>query len=330
VVSALKITLLGREVKAAVTNPEAYALYLQGRYFINQINAESIKQAETLLKQALEIDPGFAPAWAELGGVYLTQTYAFGLRPVDESYELMRQTIQKALAIDPQYGRAYATMAFSEMAYHFDFTAADQHLQQALALNPGDANILMTAADLSRLLGRTDEAIDLMRQAIAIDPIHGHIGLGMSYFFAGRLDEAAESLRLAVSLNPSGNWGHYWLGLVLLAQGDAPAALAMMEQETHDPFRLQGTAIIQHAMGKAGASDAALQELIECCAAEGAYQVAEVYAFRGEIDNAFAWLEQAYDNRDNGMTWLLLDPLLANLHDDPRWEPLLDKMGLPH
>ena len=89
-------------------------------------------------------------------------------------------------------------------------------------------------------------------------------------------------------------------------------------------------AIVQHALGDAEASDAALQELIEKSAASAAYQIAYVYAFRGEIDHAFDWLEQAYDNRDSGLPLMLLEPLLANLHDDPRWEAFLDKMGLPH
>jgi tetratricopeptide (TPR) repeat protein len=263
--------------------------------------------------------------------VYQVQVNAYGLRSIDEGNELARQTIQKALAIDPQYGRAYAALAMIEMNYDQDFTAADQHLQQALALNPGDASTLVTAAGLNQILGRNDEAIDLYRQAIILDPVSGpHGGLGISYFYAGRLDEAADSLRLEISLNPSGIFYKYLLGIVLLEQGDAPAALAMMEQEKLDAFRLQGTAIVQHALGQAGASDAALKELIERFSAGYAYQVAEVYAFRGEADHAFAWLEQAYDNRDGGMTWLLLDPLVASLHDDPRWEPLLDKMGLPH
>ncbi len=89
-------------------------------------------------------------------------------------------------------------------------------------------------------------------------------------------------------------------------------------------------AVAHHALGDAGASDAAIEELIERFAADMAYQIADAYAFRGEIDNAFEWLERAYDSRDSGLTNLLSDPLLAILHDDPHWEPLLDKMGLPH
>ncbi len=332
VVDALKITLLGEEPRSTETNPEAYALYLQGRHFSNQGTVESFMQAETLLKQALAIDPGFAPAWTNLGNVYRSGANSLGVRPFEEGNELARDAIQKALAIDPQYGPAYAALAQIETEYDFDFTAAAQHVQQALALNPGDASILLTAGELNRILGRLDEAIDLHRQAVALDPVSyvGHLYLATSYSAARRLDEAAEISRLAISLNPGGGYVHYLLGNVLLRQGDAPAALVAMEQETNDGFRLYGMAIVQHALGDARASDAALQELIEKWAAEAAYQVAEVYAFRGEIDLAYEWLEQAYDNRDSGLISMLLDPQLANLHDDPRWEPFLDKMGLPY
>jgi TolB-like protein len=332
VVDALQITLLGEAPKATETNPEAYTLYLQARYFINQFNAESFQQAETLLERALAIDPVFAPAWTTLGIVYRQQADPFGLRPVDEGNELARQTIQKALAIDPQYGPAYAALAGIEIDYDWDFAAATQHVQQALALNPGDFGILIKTAELNLLLGRTGEAIDLYRQAIILDPVSylAHLYLGMSYEVAGRLDEAAESSRLAISLNPSGVFGNSFLGLVLLKQGDAPAALAAIEQEPSDFFRLVGMAIVQHALGDAGASDAALQEMIKCCAAVAAYQVAWVYAFRGEIDHAFDWLELAYDNRDGGLPFVLHSPRFVDLRGDPRWEPFLDKIGLPH
>jgi tetratricopeptide (TPR) repeat protein len=149
------------------------------------------------------------------------------------------------------------------------------------------------------------------------------------YYAAHRLDEAAETLRLAVSLNPGGYAAHYVLGLVLLAQGDAPAALVAMEQETGDIFRLVGMAIVQHALGDARAADAAINELIEKYGA-GEIHGALVYAFRGEIDLAFATLERAYDARDPGLSSLLVMPLFANLYQDPRWEPFLEKMGLPH
>jgi len=134
-------------------------------------------------------------------------------------------------------------------------------------------------------------------------------------------------------LNPGGFIGHFLLGIVLLEQGNAPAALAEMEQETLGAFRLQGTAIVQHELGNAGASDAALKELIECCGGgdppSADYQIAQVYADRGESDLAFEWLEVAYDNRDGALAGMMNSKGFTNLHDDPRWEPFLDKMGFP-
>ncbi len=218
------------------------------------------------------------------------------------------------------------------MFHDWDFTAASQNLQHALALNPRDAAILHSAGRLNTMLGRLDEAIDLHRQSISLDPVWpaGHYRLGRTLYLAHRLDEAADSIQMALSLSPGGADVRAQIGMVLLAQGDAPAALIVIEQETSDVRRLIGMAIVQHALGDADASDAALNELIENWAAPGAYQVAEVYAFRGEIDHAFDWLDRAYDNRDAGLASMLVEPLLVNLHDDPRWLPFLDKMGLPH
>ena len=205
-------------------------------------------------------------------------------------------------------------------------------MQRALALNPGDTYILVQAAHLECRLDRIDECINLYRQVVMLDPLSpgGHIGLGRAYYLANRLEEATDSILLGLSLNPGQGTAHYRLAFVLLAQGDAPGALVAIEQETSDWRRLHGMAIVQHALGNAVASEAALQAFIECCAAGADYQVAQIYAFRDEIDHAFAWLEQAYDNRDTGLASMQSHPLLANLHDDPRWEPFLDKMGLPH
>ena len=218
------------------------------------------------------------------------------------------------------------------MYYDRDFTAAFQHLQKARALNSGDAAILEYAADLESIHGRIDEAIDLLRQSIALDPLspQGHVELGATYYKAQRLEEAADSLQLALSLSPGRALAQHYVGLVLLAQGDAPAALVTIEQVTTDWLRLFGMAIVHHALGDAGASDAALYEFIDEYAAVAAYQVAIIYAFRGETDLAFEWLDEAYENRDSGLTQMLLQPQFANLHYDPRWTAFLDTMGLPH
>ncbi len=330
VVDALQITLLGKESKATETDPEAYALYLQGQHFIRQGTADGSQRAETLLKEALAIDPDFAPAWTALSNVYYGQGGIFVLRPIGESAELAREASKQALALDPQSGRAYGALATVEMYYDFDYATASQHLQRALALNPGDAGIMNISATLEVTLGHLDEAIELLRRAIVLDPLTGHTRLGVTLYLADRLDEAADAFQKAMSLNPDAIRNPYLLGYVLLARGDATAALASIKQEPDDGYRLAGLAIVQHALGDTAAANAALEELIERFAADSAYQVAAAYAYRGETDLAFDWLEQAYDNRDAGISTLPTDPLFANVHDDPRWEAFLDRLGLSH
>jgi TolB-like protein/DNA-binding winged helix-turn-helix (wHTH) protein/Tfp pilus assembly protein PilF len=330
VVDALKIRLLGNVPRVVETSSEAYGLYLQARFLSNQFTATSNKRAEELIRQSLEIDPDFAPAWTALGNVY-TSPNAFDYRPQDESIELAREAIQRALAIDPQNGPAYAALGEIAMGYDFDFNAAKENIQRALALDPGDAAILHSAARLNSTLGHLDDAIELLRRSVSLDPVShlAHNYLGLMYYYDHRLDEAADALQMAQSLNPNGIFTHHLLGRTLLEQGDAQAALMEMERETADYLRLQGIALAQHTLGDTGASDSALQALKDCCALE-ASQIAAAYAFRGEIDHAFNWLEQAYDTRDGGLTFVLLNPLFDSLHDDPRWERFLDKMGLPH
>jgi adenylate cyclase len=331
VVDALKIALLGNGPKARQTIPEAYALFLQGRYFFNQGTEESYKQAETLLKQALAIDSGFAPAWAELSEVYAYQA-AYNFGPHNKTYELARDAAQQALVVDPEFALGYSCLAAVEMQYDWDFAAAYQHVQQALMLDGDDAYVLKHAADVFTRLGRFDEAIDLYRQSIAVDPVSAspYLNLGRVLYYAGRLDEAEALIQKALSLSPGKIRAHYFLGWVLLAQGDARGALAAMEQENGDYYRLTGIAVVQMALHNASESDAALRKLIEKKYVESSYQIALAYAYRGDIDASFEWLQLAYDTRDSGLNKMLVDPMLANLHSDPRWKPFLNKMGFPH
>jgi tetratricopeptide (TPR) repeat protein len=335
VVDALKVTLLGEIPKANETDTRAYTLYLQARHVERQRTAESSKQAETLLLQALEIDPKFASAWAELGAVYFRPAPGeVGNRSMAENEKLSRHAVQQALSIDPQNSRAKLLQDRFKILYDWDFTAVSRQLkimQLVLESNPSDVAILSRVAGLNMTLGRVDEAIDLRRQMVVLDPLSSgrHLGLSMSYLAAHRLEEAADSLQMARSLLPGRGGLQYRFGLLLLAQGDAPAALVAIEQETSG-LRQVGMAIVQHALGDDGASELWLQEVLTCCAAEAAFQIAYIYAYRRETDNAFEWLELAYDNRDPGLVGVLTHPMLANLYDDPRWELLLDKMGLPH
>jgi len=331
VADALQITLLGNAPKAIETDPDAHSLYLQARYLMVQNIRESNLRAETLLKQAIEIDPDFAPAWVDLGNIYRAQALFYGILPADEGIEMARKAIHEALDIDPDYGPAFSALADIEMLYGWNFARASEHFQRALELSPGNAAVLESASQLNVATGRLDEAIDQLERAVALSPVSftAHHSLGSAYAIAQRLDDAADSYQIAISLNPDGLVGHWALGLVRLEQGDVSAAMAEMEAEKGNFFRLHGTALVQHALGDTGATNAALEKLIDCCAGVGAFQIAEIYAIRGEIDLAFEWLNKVYDYHDTAMVYVFVWPGFDNLHDDPRWEPLLDKMGLP-
>lgn len=331
VVDALKIELLGEQPRAAETDPEAYRLFLEGLYFFHQGSAEGSERAEQLFRQALAIDPGFASAWAELAFVY-GRGAGLGLRPIAEGNELARDAAKRALAIDPGHAGAYATLSWIATLYDWDFAAADEYRQRALAADPDNAAVLRSAGVLATKLGRFDEAIELFSRAVAVDPVSGIViyRLGRTYYYAGHHDEALPLLRKSLTLSPGLIAANYFVGRTLLAQGKLQEALAAVQRERNEVYRLTGTAVVQHALGNAAASDAALAQLEAGWADEASYQAAQVYAYRGQNDMAFTWLERAYENRDSGVTNMLVDPLVKNLHADPRWKPFITRLGLPN
>ncbi|MHB8727216.1 MAG: TPR end-of-group domain-containing protein [Casimicrobiaceae bacterium] len=153
--------------------------------------------------------------------------------------------------------------------------------------------------------------------------------LGSSLRAADRLAEADAAYRQTLELTPQRTATRASLSLVLLAQGRGEEALAEVLREPEEALRLWASAIIHHAAGRGDASEAALQALIAKYQAEGAYQVAMVYAARGEVDRAFDWLERAYVQRDSGLAEMKSEPFLRSLHADPRWGTFVRKMGLP-
>jgi len=327
VVEQLKVTLLGDVPKATETDPAAYALFLQARQLGRQFTAAGLEQSIALYEQALEIDPDYAAAWAGLADNYINQAGKL-LRPIDEGYQLARETANRALAIDPEYAPAYAYLGNVARDYDLDLAAAARHYERALALDPTNPDIIRDAAYLALALGRLDEAIALHEYAVARDPVNptGHASLGWAYRYIGRPDEAIASLRTALSLSPGRIRAQYNTGVALLEKGEPQAALTAVQQESSAALRLIGLALAYHALGQAAESDAALGELIEM-SVPWDYNIAYVLAFRGEADRAFEWLDKAVQHNDAGLARIAVDILFANIHDDPRWLPFLESIG---
>jgi tetratricopeptide (TPR) repeat protein len=153
--------------------------------------------------------------------------------------------------------------------------------------------------------------------------------MGLHAYYAGRLDDAVVALKKALQLSPESAGTHALVGRVYLAQGHPQEALAEMEWEPEPVFRLQGLELAYYALDRKKESDTALAEYVAKYHAEGAFQIAEVYAFRGEADRAFEWLERACTQRDSGLAEMKGDPLLKNIERDPRYAAFLKKMKLP-
>jgi len=328
VVEQLKITLLGQVPTVKKTDPTAYALYLRARQLARQSNAKAWEQSIVLYQQALAAAPGYASAWAGLADVYSRQTNK-ALRSFDEGYALALDAAEKALEVDPENADAHASLGSIALSANSDIAMSARHFEQALALGADNPDILLEAAILARSLGRQDVAIALLEFVVARDPVNSisHYRLGSTYLWAGRLDAAIASIRIALSLSPGRIVAQWAIGVALLLKGEPKAALEAMQQESDKGWRTAGLVLAYHALGQVAESDAALVEIIESLEHEAAYNIAYLFAFRGESDRAFEWLDKAVQYNDPGLQDIPVQPLFSNVHSDPRWLPFLESIG---
>jgi tetratricopeptide (TPR) repeat protein len=205
---------------------------------------------------------------------------------------------------------------------------AETSLSRALELSAGNAGILIGAAWLQGMLGHIEEAIQLCRRAIVLDPLNvtGHRYLGLLNLYADRLGQAETALQEAVELAPLSGGTHFGLGRVFLAQGRLAEALEEIQKESHEGFRLLGLSSTYHALGRTAESTAALEALQQFPV--HSYLIAQAEAYRGHVDQAFEFLERACAQRNAGLVNCRMESFLRNLHADPRWRPLLSKVGL--
>ncbi len=328
VVKNLKVTLLGQAPKARETNPEAYALYLQAKQLGRQFTPDAFKQSDALYRKALAIDPRYAPAWDGLSTNFTNET-GQGLLPNKEGYAQSREAATKALAIDPDYAPAHASLAWIAMTGENDLAGAARHFQRALELDPADPGVLGNCASLFQALGRMDEALALEEAIVRRDPVNVTTlsNLGFNQRMVGRLDAAIATDRTTLSLSPGRGGKHAEIANALLLKGDAKGALAEIEQDKSELWKMIGLPMAYHALGRKADSDAALAALIAKWEKDAPFNIAYVYAFRGEADKAFAWLDKAVEYGDGGLTAIVTENLFDKIRKDPRWLPFLRKIG---
>jgi TolB-like protein/thioredoxin-like negative regulator of GroEL len=331
IVGALKMTLATPVTTAAhrTANTDAYLQFLLGRKLLDRFTPEDFRRALEAFRRSVALDPDYGSAYA---GLALAQVM------VADALEDPRPVIQPALAaaekaieLAPGAADGYGARAVIRYWWLWDWNGALEDFETALALDPSNADVRRWHGQLLETLGRVDEAIALGRRSIESNPLSAvdRCFLGGVFINAGRLTEAREAVMQGLEIDPQSGICLWLLGNVDLTEGSPDRALATYQKITDlRYFQLVGIAMAEHALGHANESQLALDELLRSYSSAAGYQIAEVYAWRGQKDEAFAWLDRAYVRPDAGLLLLPNDVWMDSLRRDPRYGELLRKMKL--
>jgi len=328
IVAALRITLdPARPVSNAHRSEsvEAYRQYLLGKQLFEHPNKDNFGRAAAAYRQALLLDPGFAAAHA---GLAVTEFDLGG-----ESRAAAQQALleaEKAVALAQGLAEAYSTRGFLRFA-SWDWTGSEADFDRANELDPNDSVGLRRYGELLGGLGRLPESIAVEKKAVDLDPLSAWTWQHLSRFqiAAGLLADARESAQHALEINPDSPIARDQLGVATLLAGDGLEATRAFGAHKVPARRLWGMALAEHALGHRRESQQALDQLITESGQDSAFEIAEVYAWRGEKDQAFAWLDKAYVQQRIGMCFIKANAFLKGLEADPRFRSLLRKMNLP-
>lgn len=330
VASALRLTLADARPgpEAGSRDARAYEEFLQGQFFYHRRAAGDIDRARFHFERALAIDPGFARAWAALAGAYVLLTDE-GRLPPEIGLKKQREAAETAVRLDPRLPETHLRLA-QYYCRTGDRAAADAQFETGRALDPDHPLVLGFTAGVRAREGRYDEAIRLQEQVVSHDPFgavpRGNFGAFL--LAAGRFEEAKAQLEQVLALNPA--LADPDLGYALILQKQYAAALERIRQWPEGEARDQAQAMIYYAIGRARDADAAMRRLQARPGITATVRVAEVFAHRGNDDEAFRWLERARElhlrDREPSPTqrgdWdgeVRLSPFLIALRDDPRW-----------
>jgi TolB-like protein/DNA-binding winged helix-turn-helix (wHTH) protein len=333
VAHALQIEVRVRDYFAsrpALHNAEAYTLHLQAAHAFNRFDRQGFEQDVSDEQQALDLDPTFAEAAGGLAGAYQYGGQVGYLAP-GLAFEKSRDAAELALKLNPKLAGVHALLSSINDVYRWDWPAAEKEINLARALAPNDPVVAWAAMRHSLILGRWDDALRLVNALQELDPLNsdGYYWLSLVQLRRDRLPEAEAAVRRTLEISPTYNGGRYTLGLVLLARSQPQGALAEMRKEPFDAARLIGSAMAYFALRAKAESDAALAQMLKNYAASTAAGIAAIYAFRGESDEAFKWLDRAYEQKDPLLYRIKFTPEFDGVHGDPRYKAFLKKMNLP-
>jgi len=327
---ALRVALhYGDRAEKREPDIRAYNLVLQGNYFKARRTLGDVEKAAELYRQAIDINPDYALAWARLASAYLSAEILQG-PPSPEQNRLVLDALDRATRLDPNLAWAYYTRAGFEMSVVWDWAAAKADTERARDIDPRFEWLSSAFGDLALAFGEVSRAVELYEDDLARNPLDPNAldTLSTALCAADRLQQCLQTRLSLLQLYPEYGGVNSSAGLAHLYIGQFDAALEDMQREANEGYRLGGLALVYWAMGRRSDSDAALHSLSDKFGSIDAYGIAAVHAYRGEIDDAFRWLDRAYQGHVYGMLSVKTDPLLRNLHGDPRFGELLGRMRL--
>lgn len=322
-----------RFISATPVSAEVYELYLRGRYFWNKRDEDSLKKSVEYFERAAAIDPDYAPAYSGLADAWLTM-FDYEVDDRHETTAKAREAVRKALALDDASADAHKSLAHLHL-HDWNWAESKREFQRAVALDPANASTFHWYALCLTTLGETDKAVEAMLTAQRLDPISVRINtdLGMAYYAAGRFDEAIAQETRMLELDPEFSTAFWIRGMAYEGKGDYAAAIKEFKEALRRaPTSANSQGALAHALARMGRGDEARKIAADLKARNDAavspFVIAIVYAGLDEVDEAFAWLEKAYETRDGSVRYLKADPRLESLRTDPRFADLMRRVGL--
>jgi len=313
-------------------NMQAYNLYLQGRHcFANIAGTEGIDQSIQFYKQALEMDPDFAPAYSAMAASYSAYAYS-GLLPRSKVMIRAREAAQQALKIDNTLGEAHAELAWTQIYQDFAWEEGEKQLRLALQLNPNYAFGHHEYSWLLTFVGRFDEAIAEAKHAVELDPFSesSWVWLGRSYMYAGYDDLAIEELNRVLSNYPDSYDCRRFLSIAYFQKGMTKEAM-----EVFSKVKTKGTDWIDGYIYSMAGETEKVKEVLDYHLEISKTQFVRptdftvIYAGLGEYETALDYLEQAYEQREGWLVLLKVEPMYDSLRDHPRFQAIQEKMDFP-
>lgn len=324
----LQLRILGEMKVIKSPKTEAYNLYLKAHHLANQNTKSAYESAEKVIKEALDIDPNYSDAWRLLASIYHTGMYNFSLRSYEEGIPLGIEAAQKAVKLDSNSGDNFITLAsLQELSWDFEESAINSN--KAIELDPYNAIIIGTVANMT--YGDIQKSVELLKRSIAIDPLVyvNYYNLGFAYYKLGEIEKAEEAFETFKVYYPNSQILHYMMGQVRIAQGKYDEALIEIEQETHEFFSLYGLNFVHHALGNTKRANVLFDEFIKKYSESDPSNLADLYAFRGNKEASFKWLNKALEIKDPVLLEALAYPSFKIMHDDSRWSEFINKLNLP-